>query len=163
MGNGVKEKMSTDYISKEIDKIANDTSLEFPLNLAMSSAWILGNLKGVNLKVLDTKSFSSLGDYFIVASASNVTQAQAMAEEVLNQMIRLGYQPKSTEGLRGADWILIDMGDILVHIFLESSRPAYDLENLWTNATAVEIPQDYYFSSDDMPAAKKDDDGSDYF
>lgn len=155
--------MSRDYISKEINKIIQEDGFDFPQNLAMASAWILGNLKGVNLKVLDTRSFSSLADFFIIGSASNITQAQAMAEEIITQMAHHGFHARSTEGIRGADWILIDLGDVLVHIFIESARPVYDLENLWSGASLVEIPQSYYFSSDDAEAATSSGDDTDYF
>lgn len=154
---------NTDYISKEVNSIIENSDYEFPKNLAMASAWILGNLKAFNLKVLDTQNFSSLADYFIIASASNTTQAQAMADTILRQLKQHGAKARSTEGLNGADWILIDMADVIVHIFLDSSRPIYDLDNLWSYAKDVEIPQDYYFSSDDDEEVKTPSDGSEYF
>lgn len=151
-----------DYITKEVTSIIENSDYEFPKNLAMASAWILGNLKAFNLKVLDTQNYSSLADYFIIASATNTTQAQAMADAVLGHLKKHGAKTRSTEGLNGADWILIDMADVIVHIFLDSARPVYDLDNLWSYAKNVEIPQDYYFSSDDEePSAPTG--GNEYF
>ena len=69
--------MSRDYISKEVEKIIKDDTLKYPQNMAMACAWILGNFKGLNLKVLEVGHVSSLADFFVVASASNYTQAQA--------------------------------------------------------------------------------------
>ena len=63
--------MSADYVSVEVGKVYNDESLEFPLNMAMSAAWILGNKKGLNLKVFNVSGKSSLADYFVLASATN--------------------------------------------------------------------------------------------
>ena len=151
-----------DYISKEVNAIIENSEYEYPKNLAMASAWILGNLKAFNLKVLDTQNFSSLADYFIIASATNSTQAQAMADTVLSQLKKHGAKTRSTEGLNGADWILIDMADVIVHIFLDSARPVYDLDNLWSFAKDVEIPQDYYFS-DEEGAPETSNDGNEYF
>lgn len=128
----------------------NDSSYEYPKNMAMASAWILGNLKGVNLKVLDVSSTSSLSDYFVICSATNPTQAQSMGQEVLTQLKRHDHQALSKEGWSAdSDWMLLDMGDIIVHIFLETSRNVYDLDNLWTEAKTVEIPQEYYFSDEE--------------
>lgn len=140
--------MSNEFISKEIEKIINDTNFPFPLNTAMAAAWILGNYKGINLKVLDMKPVSSLSDYFIFASATNSSQMKAMANEVIVQLKKYDLNPLSHEGKHEADWVLLDLGDIIVHIFLESARENYDLDGLYKEARPVEIPQSYYFSSD---------------
>ncbi len=153
--------MSKEYIEKHVNEIMDDKSITFPKNMAMASAWVLGNLKAVNLKVLDVSKTSSLSDFFVLCSASNLTQAHSMADEVLVQMKRCGYQAVSKEGWSAdSDWILLDMGDIIVHIFLETSRSVYDLDNLWSESRPVEIPQEYYFSSEDAEAALDD---KDYF
>lgn len=141
--------MSNEYISKEVEKIITDKSLEFPLNVAMASAWCLGNLKGVNLKILDIKKTSSLSDYFVLASATNFTQAKSMADVVTVQMKSRGFEPISREGMNDADWILIDFGDVIVHIFHEASRDVYDFENLQKDAKNIEIPNSYYYSSEE--------------
>lgn len=150
--------MSGEYINKEVEKIINDKSFEFPLNLAMAAAWICGNLKGINLKVLKTAKTSSLSDYFVIASVTNTTQGSAMAEDIMAQLKKHGSTIRSREGLAGSDWILIDFGDIIVHIFLETSRDVYSLESLWKEAIPVSIPQEYYFSSDDIQGSKRSDD-----
>ncbi len=142
--------MSAEFINNEVKKIVKDETLEFPLNLAMATAWILGNFKGINLKVLDVTKTSSLTDFFVLGSATNPTMAQSMADEISRQLKSHGYEAISREGSKkGDDWILLDFGDIIVHIFLDISRNVYDLDNLWDNATEVEIPNSYYFSSDD--------------
>ena len=71
--------MSNDFINKEIDEIMEDKAFEFPQNSAMSSAWILGNFKGTNLKVLKMSKEFSLTDFFVIGSAQNSTQSKAMA------------------------------------------------------------------------------------
>lgn len=140
--------MSREYITKEFNAIINDESLESPLNFAMASTWILGNFKGLNLKVLDLRKVSGIADFFVIGSATNSTQATAMAEEISHQMREIGNEAISREGLKtNTDWILLDYGDFIVHVFNESARSAYDLDNLYKNAIPVSIPENYYFST----------------
>ena len=158
--------MSSEYIQKELKSIIEDKSFEYPLNLAMASAWIMGNLKGLNLKVLDTQKTSSLADFFILGSASNITQMQSMAETMMAELRRLNFTIRSAEGMNGADWILIDAGDVISHIFLDSSRPVYDLDRLWGDAKIVKIPEHYYSSGDEELAQRRpgnSEDDKDYF
>ena len=149
------------YLSNEVEKIFNDKSLEFPLNMAMTSTWILGNLKGINLKILSVAKSSSLAYYYVLASASNSTQMRSMADQISKQLGRFEVEIKSKEGFCNADWLLMDCGDIIIHIFLESSRETYDLDNLWRDAKNIEIPSSYYFSFDGEEAPEPDT--KDYF
>lgn len=159
--------MSRAYIEKNVDEIMQEK--KFPLNMAMACSWILGNFKGINLKLLDVSKSSSLADYYIVASATNPTQAQSMAEEIVRQMKRKGHSTKSREGReQESDWVLLDLKDVIVHIFLDNSRPVYDVDNLWGDAVEIEIPHSYYFSdrdAEDAPSAESTDqaDEKDYF
>lgn len=156
--------MSKEYVAKEIDKIISDEELSFPKNMAMAAAWLLGNLKGINLKVFDVSHTSSLADYYVLASATNTTQASSMADDIVRNLKRHGMSFLSKEGVNGSDWILLDAGDIIVHIFLDAAREVYALEDLWLEAKPISIPQSYYFSSEDAEAAEKlDNKGRDFF
>lgn len=156
--------MSKEFVDKEIDKIIQDKDFSFPKNMAMAAAWLLGNLKGINLKVFDVSHTSSLSDYYVLASATNTTQASAMADDITRSLKRHGMNFLSKEGMHGSDWILLDAGDIIIHIFLEAAREVYGLEDLWLEAKPIAIPQSYYFSSEDAEAAEKlDDKGRDFF
>lgn len=156
--------MSQEFIDHEISKIINDKELGHPRNMAMASAWILGNLKGINLKVFDVSHTSSLSDYYVLASATNVTQASAMASEIVRCLRNHELNFLSKEGVNGSDWILLDAGDVIIHIFLETAREIYGLEELWTEAKSISIPQSYYFSSDGAEIAEKiEDKGRDFF
>ena len=74
----------------------------------MASAWIMGNFKGINLKVLDMQEKSSIADFFVLGSAGNPTQAAAMAEEITFQFRNMGIEAISREGLKhSTDWILL--------------------------------------------------------
>lgn len=147
------------YISTEVKKILNSESYPPPQNVAMASAWIMGNLKGINLKVLDVSKKSSLADFFVIGSATNPIQAKSMANEILVQMKKNQVGPVSKEGEASSDWVLIDLGDVLVHIFQDLTREIYDLDSLWKEASSIEIPQSYYFSSFDEN--EQDDDSKD--
>jgi ribosome-associated protein len=137
--------MSVEYVNAQVEKIVKDESLEFPLNLAMASAWIMGNFKGLNLKVLDTRKRGSLADFFIMGSASNMTQAKSMADVICVQLKKFNVNVLSKEGLGDAEWILLDLGDVIVHIFLDNTRTNYNLDELWQDAPQVQIPNEYYF------------------
>ncbi|HLE12613.1 MAG: ribosome silencing factor [Bdellovibrionales bacterium RIFOXYD12_FULL_39_22] len=156
--------MSKEYVDQEIEKIIKDKGLKYPLNLAMAATWVAGNHKGTNLKILELKKVCSLTDFFVIASASNLIQAQAIAEEIYFQAKKYDYTCKSREGLQNSDWILLDFGDIIVHIFLEASRDFYDLDRLWGAAASLPIPQHYY-SSGETPSIDplKGDDAKKYF
>jgi len=147
------------FINKEISKIMNNEKLDFPLNMAMSSAWIAGNLKGVNLKILNMSKESSLSDYYVLASANNPTQAKSMAETIMRQMRNYNHSPISTEGFNNCEWILLDFGDIMIHIFLEATRGIFDLDSLWRDAPLIEIPQEYYYTDSGEDRDNKDDKG----
>ncbi len=153
------------YRDIETDKIINDKNNKYPKNIALALAWTLGNLKGINLKILDVKSITSIAEYFILASATNNTQAKSMAEEVSRQLKRNNCPIISREGIGNSDWILIDGSDVIVHIFLEYSRESYNLDYIWKNATKVEIPQSYYFSSEESNAnnSEPDDNNKNYY
>jgi len=156
--------MSRDYVTKEVAAIIADKVYEAPLNLAMASAWIMGNFKGLNLKVLDLRKVAGISDFFVIGSASNTTQASAMAEEISHQMRVNGIEALSKEGLKtNTDWILLDYGDVIVHVFHEPSRTVYDLENLYKNALSVEIPESFYFSTPTNERKGGDDSGRNYF
>ena len=142
--------MSRDYITAEVKKIIEDKNLEAPMNYAMAAAWVMGNFKGINLKVLDLRKTSTIADFFTIGSASNPTQMSAMAEEISHQMREAGVEALSREGLKhSTDWILLDYGDVMIHVFSESARTVYDLDNLYKGAVSVDIPDSYYFATPD--------------
>jgi len=81
---------------------------------------------------------SGFTDYFVLCSASNPRQVQAIADEVDQKLSAEGVQPKHIEGYNQADWVLMDYVDFVVHIFSETARKFYDLERLWKSAKRLE-------------------------
>lgn len=139
--------IQNEFIKKEVEKIVADKNLEYPKNIALAATWIMAHFKGINLKVLDVRESSSLADYYLMASASNTMQARAMTDEIQTSLRQAGSEIISIEGLLEGEWVLIDAGDIIIHIFNETSRDIFDLDTLWAKHPQVEIPQDYYFAS----------------
>jgi ribosome-associated protein len=92
-----------------------------------------------NIRVLDLREVTSFADYFVIASGANSRQIQAIADEIHQRLKKLGEMPNSMEGYDNADWILMDYGDYLIHIFSEKARLYYDLERLWRDAKTVEF------------------------
>ncbi|WP_202901628.1 ribosome silencing factor [Bryobacter aggregatus] len=98
--------------------------------------------KALDLKILDLRNISSFTDYFLLCSGSNIRQNQAISDEIAKQLLELGLKATSVEGYGSANWILMDFGDFIVHIFSEESRGYYDLERLWGVAPAVAVPEE---------------------
>lgn len=139
--------MGNPYIEKEVKKVLESKDYAFPLNQAMGAAWIIANFKGINIKVLDSSNTSSLCDYNIIATAENIIQARAMVDELQGNLKEKSEEPRSLEGMEDGEWILLDLGDVIVHIFQENTRDVFDLDGLWSNLDSVAIPQEFYFSS----------------
>ena len=93
--------------------------------------------KAIDIKIIDIAHISTLADYFIIASGSNRSQVQAMADAVDESLGKRGIHAKSTEGYQNANWILLDYGDIVVHLFDEENRLFYDLERIWRDGKLI--------------------------
>lgn len=94
-------------------------------------AEILDMKKADDIVVLDVRDLTIISDYFVVASAMNVNHAKMLADEVLGRMGEGGLLPLRTEGMGEGRWIVMDYGDVLVHIFHKTERNFYQLERLW--------------------------------
>jgi len=139
--------MNNPYIDNGVAKVINDDQLEFPLNIALASCWISAHYKGENLKICDAREKSSLADYFILMSSNNPTQARSIADEISKQLGKHKATCLSKEGLDASDWILLDFGDVIIHIFQENARDIYDLDTIWADYPRAPIPAEYYVSS----------------
>lgn len=86
---------------------------------------------------MDLREITSFADYFIICSGSNPRQIQAISDEIELRLKRRGEYPHSIEGYENAEWVLMDYGDYVIHIFSERARLYYDLERLWRDARPV--------------------------
>ena len=109
------------------------------LEQARAIVKVIDSKKGKDIKLVEIKNLSSLGDYFVIASASSNTQVKAIADEVEEEMTKLGFEPNKVEGRQSAQWILLDYYDVMVHVYLEEARNFYNLERLWCDAPQVDI------------------------
>lgn len=101
---------------------------------------VLEDKKGEDIDILDISEVSVVADYFVVASASNINQLNAMKDEIEERLYK-DYQldPKSVEGKRGSTWILMDYGDVIVHLFTRDDREFYNLERIWKDGKKIEV------------------------
>lgn len=101
----------------------------------------LDEKKGRDIKVVDIHDVSVIADYFVIASGSNQNQVQAMVDNVEEQLGRAGFEPKQVEGVRNSSWILMDYGDVIIHVFDEENRLFYDLERIWRDGKTLDMEE----------------------
>ncbi len=99
--------------------------------------------KAYDLVVLETGPLSSIGDYFVICSGRSDTQVQAIADGVRDHLSALGSEPLSIEGYERGQWVLIDYGDVVVHVFQVPVRAFYDLDRLWLRAPRAALPEPF--------------------
>ena len=109
------------------------------LELARTIVKVIDEKKGEDIKLLDIHAHTTIGDYFIIATGQNVPQVKAIADAVDEKLSALGLEARSFEGYQTADWILMDYGTIIVHLFRGEIREFYSLERLWRDAPEVDI------------------------
>jgi ribosome-associated protein len=95
--------------------------------------------KAADIKVLDLTGITSFTDYFVLCTGANSPQVQAISDEITLRLKDRGELPLSVEGYNQAEWVLIDYGDFLVHVFSPKSREYYALERLWRNAKVLDF------------------------
>lgn len=97
--------------------------------------------QAIDMIALDLREIASFTEFFIIASGANQRQVQAISDEINAQLKKqLARRPVRIEGYSGAEWVLLDYGDFIVHIFDKDAREFYDLARLWLDARRVEIP-----------------------
>jgi len=94
-----------------------------------------------DIRVLDLREIATFTDYFVLCNGRNARQNQAISDEIVRQLKQIGEQPASIEGYENAEWILVDYGDFVIHIFSPQARLYYDLDRLWRDARPVEAPR----------------------
>ena len=109
------------------------------LEMARLAVKALDEKKGNDIQVIDIREVSVIADYFVIASASNVNQVEAMVDSVEESLGKAGFEPRQIEGSRNSSWVLMDYEDVIVHIFDEENRLFYDLERIWRDGKVLDI------------------------
>lgn len=124
---------------KQIQTTASPAELDERMLTALHAA---ADKKAENIVVLDLREIASFTDYFVIASGTNERQVQAISDEVAETLKKSGNNAARIEGYKTAEWILLDYGDFVVHVFDDKARKFYDLERLWRESKRVELPAD---------------------
>lgn len=111
------------------------------LNMAKLAIEALEDKKAEDIRVLDISDVSVIADLFIIAGGSNKNQVQALCDNVTEKLGRAGFPENHIEGYETANWILLDFGDIIVHIFDKENRTLYDLERIWRDGKTLELSE----------------------
>ena len=109
--------------------------------MAQIACKAIDDKKGQDIKVIDIHTVSVIADYFVIASGTNSNQVQAIVDNVEKQLGRAGFEAKQIEGNRNSSWILMDYGDVIVHVFDEENRLFYDLERIWRDGKVLEMDE----------------------
>lgn len=99
----------------------------------------LEDKKAEDIRIIDISEVSVVADYFIIATGNNRSQMQALSDNVQETLGRAGYEMKQVEGYQTANWILMDFGDVIVHIFDKENRLFYNLERIWRDGKQIDI------------------------
>ncbi len=99
--------------------------------------------KAYDLVLMEVGELTSLADYFLICTGRSDTQVQAISQSIEENLGRLGIRRLAIEGYGRGQWVVLDYGDVVVHIFYEPLREFYDLERLWARAPRVRLPEPY--------------------
>ena len=99
----------------------------------------LDSKRAEDIQAIKIGDLTIIADYFIIADGTSNIHTKALAEEVEFKMTQLGIEPSRTEGYQGQTWIVLDYGDVVVHVFYKETRDHYNLERLWSDGTNVDI------------------------
>lgn len=108
------------------------------MEMAKLAIEALEDKKAEDIRVIDISEVSVIADYFLIAGGSNRNQIQTLCDNVEEKLGRAGYLCRQKEGYDTANWILMDFGDVIVHIFDKENRLLYDLERIWRDGKMVE-------------------------
>lgn len=109
--------------------------------MAQIACKAIDDKKGQDIKIIDIHNISVIADYFVIASGTNSNQVQAIVDNVEEQLGRAGFEAKQIEGNRNSSWILMDYGDVIVHVFDEENRLFYDLERIWRDGKILDVQE----------------------
>jgi ribosome-associated protein len=111
-------------------------------DVALTAAEAALDKKALDVIILELGELTVIADYFVICSGESTTQVKTIAEFIEHELTRKGIMPIGREGLRFSHWVLLDYGDVIVHIFEKETRAYYGLEKLWMDAKTIEFHED---------------------
>lgn len=109
------------------------------IKLAELAYKALDDKQAVDIKVLDIGHVTVMADYFIIAHGNNPNHVKALIDNTEEKLDKAGFVPKHVEGYNTANWILLDYGDVIIHIFGKDDRLFYDLERIWSDGKKIDF------------------------
>ena len=119
--------------------MAERSELKNSAEMAVLAIEALEDRKAEDIQIIDISEVSVLADYFIIAGGSNCSQIQALSDAVEEKLGKAGHPVKQIEGYDGAAWVLLDFGDVIVHVFDRDNRLLYDLQRIWNDGKQIEV------------------------
>jgi len=113
-----------------------------PTTNVMIAARAAAEKKATDTVVLDLREIATFTEYFVICTGGSTRQVQAISNSVEEELRKAGRRPSHIEGYSSAEWILLDYGDFIVHVFSAASRRFYDLERLWRDGKRADLPAD---------------------
>jgi len=99
---------------------------------------------GTDLQLLDVSKLTTVSDYFLICTGRSDTQVRAIAQHTEQSLAAESIRPRAIEGYTRGQWVLMDYGDVVIHVFYHPIRAFYDLEGLWMRAPRVRLPEPYF-------------------
>ena len=127
----------------KVIKTKHPDPLPAPKDLLKLVTTAADNLKAQDIVDIDVRGKTSVCDYMVIASGTSTRHVKSIADEIVRDAKKLGYQPLGVEGEQEAEWVLVDLGDVVAHIMLPRVREFYALERLWT--VGDDAPEDTEF------------------
>jgi ribosome-associated protein len=124
-------------IRVESPSLPSTEQLDPRVSLALNAA---AEKKAMDVVVLDLREIASFTDFFVLTTGANERQVQAISDEIYDTLKKSGSTAARVEGYKTAEWVLLDYGDFVVHVFEQKARRFYDLERLWRESKRVELP-----------------------
>lgn len=121
--------------------VQNRSMMTDPVEIARHVADLASDTLATNIAVLEISQLSTIADVFVICSANNVRQLNALREAVLDGLRDAGVRPRRVEGQAETGWILLDYGDVVVHLFTDEQREFYRLEDVWSEAQKLLVIQ----------------------
>jgi ribosome-associated protein len=111
-------------------------------DLAITAAEAALKKKAIDVTILEVSDLTVIADYFVICSGESTTQVKAVASFIEEELARKRVKPLGMEGAAYSHWVLLDYGDVIVHVFERETRAYYNLEKLWMDAKVIEIDED---------------------